>query len=169
MVERSRKSWVRGAVVLGLAGTMMAAALMSPALAVRLATTGYVKQKINSLRAESQNAFIEDGLSYVRSGPVTVGPSLFAVISISCPGGKVTGGGASVADPTTNDAELEASYPSNGATTAAGTTGWTVSVENPSGTAFTAAVYAICAKSSGSANYTEGGPPAKFNVVTGEL
>jgi hypothetical protein len=156
--------------VLGLAGTMMAAALMSPALAVRLATTSYVKSKINALRVESQNAFIEDGLSYVRSSPVSVGPGLFTVISISCPSGlKVTGGGASVTDATTNDAELEASFPSNGATATAGTTGWTVSVENPSGNAFSAAVYAVCAKSSGSANYTEGGPPAKFNVVTGEL
>ena len=173
-MEKTRGSWVRGAVVLGLSGTMMAAALMSPALAVRLATTSYVKAKVNqaigAFRTEAQNAFIEDGLQYVRGNTFTLTPGNFVQMSVACPSGtKVTGGGASVGNLSTDDAELEASYPSHSGSTAAGTTGWTVSVDNESSNAFNTNVYAICARSSGAASYAEGGAPAKTNVITGKL
>ena len=51
-MEASERGWVRGAVVIGLAGTILAVAMLSPALGVRLATTGYVKQKVNQLENE---------------------------------------------------------------------------------------------------------------------
>ena len=169
-MEKTRRSWVRGAIVLGLSGTMMAAALMSPALAVRLATTGYVKQKINqaisAFRTEAQNAFIEDGLQYGRF-VFAVPAGTATSISLGCPSGtKVTGGGGAIANVAAFDTDLEQSYPSNGSTTQPGTTGWTVTIENPTGTAYNGAVYAICARATGTANYPESGAPAKFSVST---
>jgi hypothetical protein len=165
MSSRSERGWVRGAVVIGLAATMMAVALLSPALAVRLATTSYVKAKvngaINSFRNQATNSFVEDGLTYVRSGLFPIGAGNFQVISVGCPAGQhVTGGGASTPNIlTTDNPELEFSYPSNGATPGAGTTGWTVSVENFGSDPFNASAYAICARSSGFANYIEGSSP----------
>lgn len=171
-MARARKPWVRGAVVIGLAGAMMAAALMSPALAVRLATTSYVKAKvnqaINSFRGEAATTFIEDGLQYARTPSTSIVPGGFAIMSLACPAGThVTGGGAAVPNLLTDNSELEASYPSNGASTTAGTTGWTASIQNDGGAAFNASTYAICAKSSGASAYGEGVPPAKYTTTVG--
>jgi hypothetical protein len=152
-VERSRKSWGRGAIVLGLAGTMMAAALMSPALAVRLATTGYVKSQVRKLA-------IEDGIFYARTDPQLVQPATAVIISIPCPPeGVAISGGASTGNIQVDNVEVEISYPSSGATTNAGSTGWTVSVQNDGSAAINVRGYVICAHSSAINVYGENVAP----------
>ena len=157
-MRSSERGWVRGAVVVGIAGVMMAVALLSPALAVRLATTSYVKQKVNQAFNRTFSQFLQQPTVVVRSDPIAVAIGNFAIASISCPaGGVATGGGASTAN-TAEDWEMEASYPSNGASPAAGTTGWTAVMENiAGGTSFR--VYAVCAGGVGvGGNFTPGSP-----------
>ncbi len=168
----TRIPWLRGAAVIGVAGAVLAAALMSPVLAAKPARKAFVRAKVaqavNAFRTEAQNTFIEDGLSYVRTTPRSVAAGTFADMSVACPvGQKVVGGGAAVGNLTTDDAELEASYPSHGATQAAGTTGWTASIENTGTLPFSASAYAICARASGAAEYTEGGAAARGQATTG--
>ncbi len=155
-MKRSERGWVRGAVVIGVAGTMMAAALFSPALAVKLATTSYVKQKVNQAFNKTFGFFLQTPIVTTRSDPVVIAVGSFATASIACPpGGVATGGGAATNSPSTEDWEMEASYPSNGATPGAGSTGWTVVMENvAAGTSFR--VYVVCGGGSGFGNFTPG-------------
>lgn len=160
-MDRARKSWVRGAVVLGLAGTMMAAALMSPALAVRLATTSYVKQKVNQAFNQTLGRFLQTPIAVVRSDPIAVAPNVAQSAAIACPaGGVATGGGATGAGVTENW-DLETSYPSNGATTGAGGTGWAVVMENASPATASFRVYVVCGGGSSFTNFPVGSAPVR--------
>ena len=170
-MQRTRRSWVRGAVVLGLAGTMMAAALMSPALAVRLATTSYVKAKVNqavaTLRAEINAAnTVSRQQTYVRSNPITVTAGASTAGEVNCPAGMVvTGGGAAVSN---GDLLLNDSVPtdSTGAFTSsfgllggAGMTGWGAIVTDTGGGGGSFRVYAICRTGTQTgSNYASGNP-----------
>jgi hypothetical protein len=155
-MARARKPWVRGAIVIGIAGAMMAAALMSPALAVRLATTSYVKQKVNQAFNRTFSLFLQQPIITNRSEAFAVPSGFRATASIACPaGGVATGGGAATNSPSTENWEMESSYPSNGATPGAGSTGWTVVMENvTAGTSFR--VYVVCGGGSGLGNFTPG-------------
>lgn len=161
-MARARKPWVRGAVVIGIAGAMMAAALMSPALATRLATTSYVKQKVNQAFNKTFGFFLQQPIVIVRSDPLSVPPALGSVFAIACPaGGVATGGGASVGSGS-EDWDLEASYPSNGASSAAGTTGWAVSMTNESTVTMNYRIYVLCAGGTGvGANFSPGATPVR--------
>jgi hypothetical protein len=141
--------------VLGVAGTMMAVAMLSPALAVRLATTSYVKQKVNQAFNRTFGLFLQQPVFTNRSDPIAVPVGTFAVASIACPpGGVATGGGAAQANPV-EDWDMESSYPSNGATPGAGSTGWTVNMTNEvGGTSFR--VYVLCAGGTGLGNFAPG-------------
>jgi hypothetical protein len=154
-MKASERGWVRGAVVIGIAGVMMAAALLSPALAVRLATTSYVKAKINQSENQALGRFLQQPVFISRSDPIAVPVGGFAIASIACPpGGVATGGGAS-ANTQLENWDLEASYPSSGSSPTAGFTGWTVSMENiAAGTTFR--VYVNCAGGGGTGNYAAG-------------
>jgi len=155
-MERARKGWVRGAVVIGVAGAMMAVAMLSPALGASFATKSFVKQKVNQAFNKTFGLFLQTPIVTTRSDPVAVAIGNFASASIACPpGGVATGGGAVGNNPVAEDWEMEASYPSNGATTGAGSTGWTVLMENvAAGTSFR--VYVICGGGSGFGNFTPG-------------
>jgi hypothetical protein len=154
-MNRSERGWVRGAVVIGIAGVMMAVALFSPALAVKLATTSYVKQKVNQAFNKTFSQFLQLPIVTTRSEPVAVPVGNFALASIACPpGGVATGGGATQANPV-EDWDMEASYPSNGATPGAGSTGWTVNMTNEvGGTTFR--IYVICGGGTGFGNFSPG-------------
>ncbi|MGH2712006.1 MAG: hypothetical protein ACRDH9_12490 [Actinomycetota bacterium] len=180
-MKASERGWVRGAVVIGIAGTMMAVALLSPALAVRLATTSYVKQKVNQAFNQTFGLFLQQPIITTRSDPIAVPPGGFSLASIACPaGGVATGGGASSNSPLTENWEMEDTYPSNGATPGAGSTGWTVGMENIAG-GTTFRVYVVCGGGSGFGNFTPGStakttdaewapdvskPEVNFTVVT---
>ena len=159
-MERSRRSWVRGAIVLGLSGTMMAAALMSPALAVRLATTKYVKAVVNKAIgafrteaearfldvAEGDGRYVENGTFVVRGAPLTIPAGSENFAEADCPAGTTVVGGGGYS--TATYMFLEASYPSDGTNTDTdGAKAWTVWAFNdsggPSGQLFP---YAICMK-----------------------
>lgn len=162
-MARVRKPWARGAVVIGVAGAMMAAALMSPALAVKLATTSYVKQKVNQAFNQTFANFLQTPIVTVRSDPVNVaGGNAAAAASIACPpGGAATGGGAAGAS-VLEDWDLEASYPSNGATTGAGTTGWTVVMSNETAAPLNFRIYVLCGGgTSTAANFAAGSTPVR--------
>jgi hypothetical protein len=161
-MAQGRRSWVRGAVVLGVAGTMMAAALMSPALAVRLATTSYVKQKVNQAFNRTFGFFLQTPIAVFRSDPIPVAPNTALSAAIACPaGGVATGGGASGAGAT-DDWDLESSYPSNGATTGAGGTGWAVVMENATpSTTLSFRVYVVCGGGSSFTNFPAGSAPLR--------
>jgi hypothetical protein len=135
---------------------MMAAALMSPALAVRLATTGYVKQKVNQAFNKTFSHFLQIPIVTTRSDPIAVPVGSFVTASIACPpGGVATGGGGVGNNPAAEDWEMEASYPSNGATAGAGSTGWTVIMENvAAGTSIR--VYVVCGGGTGFGNFPAG-------------
>jgi hypothetical protein len=164
-MKTSERGWVRGAVVIGIAGIMMAIALFSPALAVRLATTSYVKQKVNQAFNQSLNTFVQQPVAVFRSEPINViANGGFASASIGCPaGGAAVGGGASGASAN-EDWDLEASYPSNGATSGAGATGWSVVMTNESTLPLNFRVYVVCAGASTFTNFTPGSTPVRTNA-----
>lgn len=160
-MERSRKSWVRGAIVLGLAGTMMAVALFSPALAVKLATTSYVKQKVNQSFNKTFGFFLQTPIAVFRSEPIAVPTGTAQAAAIACPpGGVATGGGATGAS-VSEDWDLETSYPSNGNTTGAGGTGWAVVMENASAGTLSFRVYVVCGGGSSFTNFPAGSTPVR--------
>lgn len=154
-MKSSERGWVRGAVVIGVAGTMMAVALLSPALAVRLATTSYVKAKIKAYKGEAEARFldvaegdgryIENGVSTLERGPITMPDSSEAFIEVICPAGTRAIGGGGWGSNT--GMLMEASYPSDGTgTDTTGTAAWTTWMVNLSGTTGSLFGYAICAK-----------------------
>lgn len=180
-MDRARRSWVRGAVVLGLAGTMMAAALMSPALAVRLATTGFVKQKVRAavnqvttnLTAQINAANTASRQqTYLRSNSVTVPAGSAAAGEVTCPGGMiVTGGGAAVSNgalvlndsvPTDGSGTFTSSF---GLTGGVGMTGWGAIVTDTGSGGGTFRVYAICRTGTQTgSNYTAGNTAPRVGV-----
>jgi hypothetical protein len=149
-------------VVVGIAGVMMAVALLSPALAVRLATTSYVKQKVNQAFNRTFNQFLQTPIAYFRTDPIAVGPGAAQIASIGCPAGGVAIGGGAAGAAISEDWDLEQSYPSNGATTGAGTTGWTVAMENASAGPLNFRAYVVCGGATSTfTNYAVGGTPVK--------
>jgi hypothetical protein len=146
-------------VVIGVAGAMMAIALLSPALAVKLATTSYVKQKVNQAFNRTFGQFLQQPIAIIRSDPISVGTGVAQAAAIACPpGGVATGGGATGAD-VSEDWELEASYPSNGASSTAGATGWAVVMQNQTAGTLAFRVYALCAGGTSFTNFPPGSPP----------
>jgi hypothetical protein len=140
---------------------MMAVALLSPALAVKLATTSYVKQKVNQAFNQTFGFFLQTPIAVFRSEPISVNGNTAVSGSIACPaGGAATGGGASGVSAV-DDWDLEASYPSNGATTGAGATGWTVVMQNATPTPLSFRVYVVCGGGSTFTNFTPGSTPAR--------
>ena len=180
-MEKTRRSWVRGAIVLGLSGTMMAAALMSPALAVRLATTRYVKAKVNAavnqvttnLTAQINAAnTISRQQTYLRSNSITVPGGGSAAGEVTCPAGMVvTGGGAAVSNgllvlndsvPTDGTGNFTTSF---GLTGGAGMTGWGAIVTDTASSGGTFRVYAICRTGTQTgSNYTSGNTAPRAGV-----
>lgn len=172
-MERSERGWVRGAIVVGLAGTMMAVALLSPALAVRLATTSYVKAKIKPVSnrvgsLENRVGGLEgtvgnlNQLAYVQGAPLNVPADSFAQVEALCPPGSfVTGGGGAVQVGAGRQID---SYPSHGVgfpaptgIAPAGHTAWAFEyVTGPSPEAVRA--YAICSRVATRTGYTAGSP-----------
>jgi hypothetical protein len=160
-MKSSERGWVRGAVVIGIAGTMMAVALLSPALAVKLATTSYVKQKVNQAFNQTFSFFLQTPILAFRSDPIAVAPGVAQFAAVPCPpGGVATGGGASGAS-VAEDWDLETSYPSNGATAGAGATGWAVVMKNESTAPLNFRVYVLCGGGSSATNFTPGSTPAR--------
>jgi hypothetical protein len=154
-MKDSEHGWIRGAVVIGLAAAMMAVALLSPALAVRLATTSYVKAKVNAATA-SLTAQINAGdaatrnQTFVRSAAIVVPASSAVAGEIACPVGMIaTGGGATVSNsslvmndsaPTDGTGAFPASF---GLAGGAGYTAWGAIVTSTGG-AGSFRVYASC-------------------------
>jgi len=168
-MERARKGWVRGALVLGVAGTMMAVAMLSPALAVRLATTGFVKQKVNAARGALQNQIntataASAAQTYLRTDAAAVLAGGSTAAEISCPPGMLaTSGGVAVSNgglvmndsaPTDSTGTFAGTFGLGGG---AGYTGWGGIVTDLGGGGGTMRVYAVCrtATQTGS-NYTSG-------------
>ncbi|MGH2692768.1 MAG: hypothetical protein ACRDHM_09730 [Actinomycetota bacterium] len=146
-MERARKQWIRGAVVIGVAGAMMAVALLSPALAVKLATTGYVKQKVNAVQNVALTALRTPDYS---QSPVQVVPAgTFGTIEGSCGVNHVVSGGAS--DGGSDAISIFESYPSDGNFATANVTGrngWAVTIGNFAATPVNVYAYKICAVTS---------------------
>lgn len=175
-MERARKGWLRGAVVIGVAGAMMAVALLSPALAVRLATTSYVKgqvkkvsNRVNALEGTVANL---NQLQYVVSPTVDIVDGGLGQAEAICPSGYVvTGGGGS--SNTAEGFQLD-SYPTHGVGFPApsffapqGRTAWAFEwVDFGDGLDNQIRAYAICSRVANvSGNYAPGTFPAR-NAVT---
>jgi hypothetical protein len=178
-MESFEKGWVRGAVVIGIAGTMMAVALLSPALGASFATKSWTKQRINSkvgaatTNLQSQiNAGDAAGRvqTFVRSAPVLVSNGGTVAGDVACPSGMVATGGGVVANnanmvvgasaPTDGTGNFSTFYGFSGI----GMTGWGAIVSDPfffGGGMFR--VYASCRTGtvSTSSNYTSGGPAVR--------
>jgi hypothetical protein len=146
-MERVRKGWVRGAVVIGVAGAMMAVALLSPALAVRLATTGFVKQKVRAVENVALTALRSP--DYSQSPVQTVQPGTFGTIEGSCGGNLIVSGG--VSDGGSDAISVFESYPSDGnfaTVNVSGRNGWAVTIGNFAVTPVNVYAYKICAVAS---------------------
>lgn len=169
-MKSSERGWVRGALVIGIAGTMMAVALLSPALAVRLATTGYVKSKVNGLRSDLQGQINAEsstlrGQSFGRTSAFFVPTGSNVAAEIGCPAGMiVTGGGvyvdsAAILVNASNPTDGTGSFASSFGASGAGMNGWGVIVGEYLGGSGNARVYASCRTGfqTGS-NYTSGSP-----------
>lgn len=146
-MDRSRRGWLRGAVVVGVAGAMMAVALLSPALAVRLATTSYVKQKVNQVRDVALTGLRAP--DYSQSPVQVVPPGTFGTIEGSCGGGLAVSGGASAGG--SSAISILESYPSDGNLATANVTGrngWAVTIGNFSSSQVNVYAYKICAVAS---------------------
>lgn len=163
--------------MLGLAGVMMAAALMSPALAVRLATTGYVKAKINQAKNELSGRIgglegrvgnVEglNNLQFIRSSDVTVPDGGFGQAQAVCPSGTSATGGGGVS--TSVDGFQVDSYPTSGAAFSPGAfiqqgrSAWGFEWINFSGFTQEISAYVVClAVDATGGNYTPGTIPFK--------
>jgi len=171
-MRNSERGWVRGAVVIGIAGTMMAVAMLSPALGVSFATKKFVKQKVNAAKNQLQgqitqvNAAISatQAQAFVRTAPVAVPAGAAVAAEIGCPTGMVaTGGGVSVSNsalvmndsvPTDGTGAFPASF---GLAGGVGFTAWGGIVTSTGGPG-TMRVYASCRTGAQTgSNYTAGG------------
>lgn len=156
-MAQTRRSWVRGTLVLGVAATMMAGALLTPALGTKSATTRYVKQKVRKVRKLAVTAFRTP--DYWQSPLQTIAPTSFALVEGSCGGKLVVSGGASHGGAVA-DVDIQESYPSDGnlgTLNVSGRNGWTVLVLNRMSIASTFYAYQICATASTSTGNV-GGP-----------
>jgi hypothetical protein len=180
-MKPSENGWVRGAIVVGIAGAMMAVALLSPALAGKYATKKFVKSQVSGLQTQINQAqsaanaaqttantanaaaAAHQTQTFVRSAPIPVGAGTAAAGEIACPAGMVaTGGGATVSNsallmndsvPTDGTGTFA---PGFGLTAGAGFTAWGAIVTSTGG-AGTFRVYASCRTATqGGSNYTSG-------------
>lgn len=157
-MKTSETGWVRGAVVIGIAGIMMAVALFSPALAVKLATTGYVKQKVKQVNGVALTALRNP--SYLQSPPQSIAAGFLGTIEGSCQGRTVVSGGASSGGSAAGTVDLLESYPSDGnigTLNVSGRNGWSVTVANSGTTAVNVYEYLVCADTT-AAGGISGGP-----------
>lgn len=154
-MRNSERGWIRGAVVIGLAGAMMAVALLSPALAVRLATTGYVKQRVNAVGNIALSGLRNP--SYGQSPVFSLPANNSITMEGSCVGRSVVGGGASAGGGAAGAINIIESYPSDGNITTpnvAGRNGWSVTVGNYGATAVNVYEYLICADTTAASGIT---------------
>ncbi len=134
---------------MGVAGAMMAAALMSPALAVKLATTGYVKQKVNQVNGVALTGLRNPDYSQSPAQPLAAGA--FGTIEGSCGGRFAVSGGTSSTGSAAGSIQMFESYPSDGNLTTAnvsGRNGWTTTVGNFGTTTVNVYFYKVCADTS---------------------
>ena len=115
-MERARKGWVRGALVLGVAGAMMAVAMLSPAVGASFATKKFVKQKVKAVsnRVSGLEGTVANlnQLQYMASPAVTVPDGALGQAEAVCPAGWFVTGGGGVS--TSQEGEQLDSYPSHG-------------------------------------------------------
>jgi hypothetical protein len=174
-MERARKGWVRGALVLGVAGAMMAVAMLSPALAVRLATTGFVKQKVRAVQNVALTALRNP--DYSQSPVQTLQPGFFGSLEGSCAGRLVVSGGSSSTGSAAGAIHVLESYPSDGdlaTTNVSGRNGWTTTIGNFGSAPMNVYFYKICADSSFSTGNVGGtarsaGQAREWAFTTGPL
>jgi hypothetical protein len=126
---------------------------------VKLATTGYVKQKVNQAFNRTFDFFLQQPVAIIRSDPISVGPGVAQAASIACPPGGVTTGGGAAGANVAEDWDLEVSYPSNGASSTAGATGWAVVMENQTTGTLSFRVYVLCAGGGSFTNFPPGSIP----------
>ena len=162
-MERARKGWVRGALVLGVAGAMMAVAMLSPAVGVSFATKSFVKQKVNQVKNQvntvngiALSAFRSP--AYFQSAPLTLPGSSSGIAEASCGAAHAVSGGLS--SSATGSTAIIETYPSDGDLSTlhvTGKNGWSVGVGNLSADPVTIYVYLVCAETSSSTGNV-GGP-----------
>lgn len=174
----TRIKTVRGLVVLALAGAVAGTALAgSVTAAPPPATKKFVKKQVkkvqNNVNANINNLssnVIHQPVYYRRSDPVMLAAAAgaFDEAFVACPPGtSVLGGGVAPnafgGPPPTSfgNVEVEASYPSTGTGLNAGTTGWTVGVENSVAAAQSFRAYVICAGVQKDSNYAENVAPTR--------
>ena len=155
-MAQAGRSWVRGTVVLGVAATMMAGALLTPALGTKSASTQYVKQKVRKVRKVAVTALRKPDYQQALH---TVPPSSGATLEGSCGGRLAIAGGVSHGG-SFNIVAITESYPSDGnlgTLNVSGRNGWTVTVGNANGnTPQNVYTYLICATAKGATGSVTG-------------
>lgn len=157
------KSWIRGVIVLGLAGGLLAASLMSPAAAGKFATKGFVNRKIDAISNRLSQVEDVNQLTYIQGASLAVpAGDIGRAVAVCPPGSFVTGGGGGTQFGQGTQID---SYPSNG--TAAGTgrppignTAWVFEYEAGPSIGENIRAYAVCARVDSTSGFTEGGAPA---------
>jgi hypothetical protein len=166
----TRSRTARGLVVLAVAGGLSAGALLVPAGAASFATKKFVKKQVNRAINKLSSQVIHQPVFYRQSAPVTLAAAAgaFDEAFVACPagtsplGGGVAPSGIGGPPPTAySDVNVEASHPSTGTSILAGTTGWSVGVENDAAVATSFRAYVICAAVQKDSNFAEGSPPAR--------
>jgi hypothetical protein len=163
-MAQARRSWVRGTVVLGVAATMMAGALLTPALGTKSATTQYVKQKVRKVRKVTVTALRRP--DYQQSLH-TIASNSTATVEGSCGGKLVVSGGLSHGG--SQVFSLLESYPSDGnlgTLNVSGRSGWTVTAHNALNAPQNVYLYLICATAKGATGNVAG--PARATASSQE-
>lgn len=160
---RKTRWWIRDAAVIGIAGGLLAAALMSPAVAGKFASKAFVNRKIDALSNRLSEVADVNQLTYIQGQQLAVPAGDIGKAEAVCPPGSfVTGGGGGTqfGEGTQID-----SYPSNGTGTFAarppiGNIGWVFEYQASASTAENIRAYAICSRVDSTSGFTGGGPPA---------
>jgi hypothetical protein len=158
-----KRNLLRGVVTLAVLGAITAGALMVPAGAASFATKKFVNRKIKKLSSD----VIHQPVFYRRSDPVSLPATAgaFDEAFVACPTGTSALGGGVAPDNAGmagvyGNVEVEASHPAS-SLALAGTTGWSVGVENGASVARTFRAYVICAAVQKDSNFVDGSPPAR--------
>jgi hypothetical protein len=162
-----KRNLVRGAVTLAVLGAITAGALMVPAGAASFATKKFVKKQVNKAINKLSSDVIHQPVFYRRSDPVSLPATAgaFDEAFVACPTGTSALGGGVAPDNAGmagvyGNVEVEASHPAS-SLALAGTTGWSVGVENGASVARTFRAYVICAAVQKDSTFVDGSPPAR--------
>jgi hypothetical protein len=162
-----KRNLVRGVVTLAVLGAITAGALMVPAGAASFATKKFVKKQVNKAINKLSSDVIHQPVFYRQSAPVSLPATAgtFDEAFVACPTGtSPLGGGVAPDNAGTpgvyGNVHVEASHPAS-TLALAGTTGWSVGVENDANAARTFRAYVICTAVQKDSGFAEGSPPAR--------